>query len=141
MQPMIKLTDTMLNKHIIDCNKGIREFIYKHFGIRYKDDLDHYKCDPNFDNAIVIYHTTENEELDCFDWHYKNGSCTLPCTIESLHSHDGTVPSQVKFYMTKRGDKRLSIKKIKNYANVGYAIKFYYKDGLVIKTLQFPEYE
>ena len=34
-----KLTKTMIDKHIIDCNKTIREFIYSNFGIRYEGDF------------------------------------------------------------------------------------------------------
>tara|TARA_B100001113_G_scaffold333740_1_gene311847 strand:+ start:222 stop:608 length:387 start_codon:yes stop_codon:yes gene_type:complete len=113
MQPTIKLTDTMLNKHIIDCNKSIREFIYKHFGIKYKDDLEHLK-----NNTYTIYNSEG-----------VNKSYTLPCDIDFLNHYEVT-PSHVKFYMTKRGDKRLSIKLIKKLAKVGDIINFNVTHGV-----------
>jgi hypothetical protein len=112
MQPIIELTDTMLNKHIIDCNKSIREFIYKHFGIKYKDDLEHLK---NLNNTYTIYNSEG-----------VNKSYTLCCDIDSQDPTECPTPSHVKFYMTKRGDKRLSIKFIKRLAKVGDIITFDY---------------
>ena len=120
MQPIIELTDTMLNKHIIDCNKSIREFIYKHFGIKYKDDLEH--LHPLYAiprNTRTVYN---NDGI--------SNSYTLLCDIDSQDPNECPTPSHVKFYMTKRGDKRLSIKFIKKLAKVGDIINFNITDKI-----------
>lgn len=114
MQPIIKLTDTMLNKHIIDCHKGIRDFIHKNFGVAYKDDLEHlHPLYANTTNTYTVYNSGGT-----------NQSYTLPCDIDSQDCTEVPTPSHVKFYMTKRGDKRLSIKFIKRVAKVGDIIRF-----------------
>ena len=82
MKATINVTDTMLNKSIIDANKSVCE-LAKEFSFDYSE---HEAGDKN---AV---------------------SCRYP---------DGTV-AKVTFYKAKtRGDKRISITKLKHYAQAG----------------------
>ena len=84
--PHIKLTDTMLNKYIIDAKKDI---------------LEQFDIDP------------EGE----VDW-------LEPIYISADYEPDTEVQVQIKFYKTARGDKRMSIPELRNYANVGNYVWF-----------------
>ncbi len=82
MKATINLTDTMLNKSIIDANKSVCE-LAKEFSFDYSE---HEAGDKNM------------------------VSCRYP---------DGTI-GKVTFYKAKtRGDKRVSITKLKKYAQAG----------------------
>ena len=82
--PHIKLTDTMLNKYIIDAVQAV----IKQMGI----EPDQWE-EP-------IYRTAE--------WMF-------PIVEEIVN---------IKFYMTARGDKRMSIPKLRKYAEVGDYVWF-----------------
>ena len=84
--PHIKLTDTMLNKYIIDAKKDV---------------LDQFDIDPD-------------GEVDWLE----------PMYISADYESDTEVQVQIKFYKTTRGDKRMSIPKLRNYANVGNYVWF-----------------
>mgnify|MGYP003137475947 FL=1 len=84
--PHIKLTDTMLNKYIIDAKKDI---------------LEQFDIDP------------EGE----VDW-------LEPTYVSADYWFDVELIVQIKFYKTARGDKRMSIPELRNYANVGDYIWF-----------------
>ena len=84
--PHIKLTDTMLNKYIIDAKKDI---------------LEQFDIDP------------EGE----VDW-------LEPTYVSADYDSYGITTVQIKFYKTARGDKRMSIPELRNYANVGNYVWF-----------------
>ena len=84
--PHIKVTDTMLNKYIIDAKKDI---------------LEQFDIDP------------EGE----VDW-------LEPTYVSADYDSYGITTVQIKFYKTARGDKRMSIPELRNYANVGNYVWF-----------------
>lgn len=92
---MIKLTNTMLNKSIIDCNKACRE-------VALQCGVDFDKMAPG-DRAVV------------------------PAMINGT----GT---EVRFYRTNnaRGDRRISIKGLKQFADVGDTVVLYTGSGGVL---------
>jgi hypothetical protein len=79
---LINVTDTMLNKSIIDANRSICEF------------------------------------AKTFSFDYKEAGCGERKLLKASYP-DGT-PAKVTFYRAKtRGDKRISITKLKKYAKAG----------------------
>jgi len=84
--PHIKLTDTMLNKYIIDAKKDI---------------LEQFEIEPS-------------GEIDWLE----------PMYVSADYESDTEIEVQIKFYKTKRGDKRMSIPELRNYANVGNYVWF-----------------
>ena len=79
MSATIKLTRTMLDKHIIDANASVRSWALDAYGIDYAS-------------------LREKVEVNA----YVNG-----------------VATKVRFYITARGDRRVSIKDVKRIASVG----------------------
>jgi hypothetical protein len=79
MSATIKLTRTMLDKHIIDANASVRAWALDAYGIDYTS-------------------LREKVEVDA----KANGE-----------------PTKVRFYVTARGDRRVSIKDVKRIASVG----------------------
>lgn len=89
MPANIKLTNTMLNKSIIDANKTVQQFLSEDFGLEYHD--------PFFVERNKYIVTGEYA--------------------------DGT-EAHVTFYRSgKRGDKRISIQKLKQYADAGSEVR------------------
>tara|TARA_R110002072_G_scaffold269571_1_gene428878 strand:+ start:334 stop:711 length:378 start_codon:yes stop_codon:yes gene_type:complete len=86
--PHIKLTDTMLNKYIIDAKKDI---------------LDQFEIDPSGEFDLT--------------W-------LEPIYISADYESDTEVQVQIKFYLTARGDKRMSIPNLRKYAKVGDYVWF-----------------
>ena len=84
--PHIKLTDTMLNKYIIDAKKDV---------------LDQFEIDPS-------------GEIDWLE----------PMYVSADYWFDVKLVVQIKFYKTARGDKRMSIPKLRKYAEVGDYVWF-----------------
>jgi hypothetical protein len=82
------LTETMLNKSIIDVNKSVLSLL-EHIGLDYDD-------------------------IEVGERH------SFPAIF-----YDGT-PSQINFYKTKRGDKRMSIKHLKAQAEGGMVLRMTY---------------
>ena len=101
MEATIKLTKTMLDKSIIDANKTVQQFLHKHWD----DDAD-------------------NRGYDAID---PKGSVVF----SKVRFDDSDLETEVRFYKTNRGDKRLSIKNIKKYAKVGDTIRITYKGALL----------
>ena len=96
MEAKIKLTKTMLDKCIIDANKSVREFLDHDFGMNYDDKFF-------------------TEEW----WDVERQKTERAHFIVVGEYADGT-EADVKFYRSiKRGDKRISIQKLKQYAEAG----------------------
>lgn len=96
MEAKIKLTKTMLDKSIIDANKTVQQFLDNDFGMNYDD--------PFF--------TTEHVDPD-------TGKTERSAFFVFGEYIDGT-EVYVRFYRSaKRGDKRISIQKLKQYAEAG----------------------
>ena len=100
MAANIKLTKTMLNKSIIDANKTVQSFLLDDFGMDYADKF----FTAQFYNA----------DKDRFE---RNKFTIIGEYI------DGT-EADITFYRSgKRGDKRISIQKLKQYADAGNEIR------------------
>ena len=85
----IKLTNTMLDKSIIDANKTVQSFLYEDFGMDYNDT---FFVERN--KYIVMGEYIDGEE------------------------------AKITFYRSgKRGDKRISIQKLKQYADAGNEVR------------------
>ena len=96
MEAKIKLTKTMLDKSIIDANKTVQQFLDHDFGMNYDD--------PFF--------TTEHVNPD-------TGKTERSAFFVVGEYADGT-EVHVRFYRSAtRGDKRISIQKLKQYAEAG----------------------
>lgn len=96
MEAKIKLTKTMLNKSIIDANKTVQQFLDHDFGMNYNDRF-----------FTEEWYDTEKERT------VRNAFLVVG------EYADGT-EGDVKFYRSaKRGDKRISIQKLKQYAEAG----------------------
>ena len=100
MEAKIKLTKTMLDKSIIDANKTVQQFLLKHW----EDEVDNRGYDAINPKGGVIFYNVRFEDSD--------------------------LKTQIRFYKTNRGDKRLSIKNIKKYADVGDTISIVYEGAL-----------
>ena len=94
MEAKIKLTKTMLDKSIIDANKSVREFL--------EQELDY---------------AYEKLEADVSDGkYYHNYWCN------ALYEDD--TPTIVTFYKSRtRGDRRISIKNLRKFAEEGDTVK------------------
>lgn len=94
MEAKIKLTKTMLDKSIIDANKSVREFL--------EQELDY---------------TYDKLEADVSDGkYYHNYWCN------ALYEDD--TPTIVTFYKSRtRGDRRISIKNLRKFAQEGDTVK------------------
>ena len=94
MEARIKLTKTMLDKSIIDANKSVREFL--------EQELDY-----SYDKL----------EADVSDGkYYHNYWCN------ALYEDD--TPTIVTFYKSRtRGDRRISIKNLRKFAEEGDTVK------------------
>jgi hypothetical protein len=100
MAANIKLTKTMLDKSIIDANKTVQSFLLDDFGMDYADKF----FTAQFYNA----------DKDRFE----RNKFTI--TGEYI---DGT-EADITFYRSgKRGDKRISIQKLKQYADAGNEVR------------------
>ncbi len=100
MDARIKLTKTMLDKSIIDANKTVQSFLLEDFGMDYADTF----FTEQFYNA----------DKDRFE---RNKFTIIGEYI------DGT-ESDITFYRSgKRGDKRISIQKLKQYADAGDEVR------------------
>jgi len=96
MEATIKLTKTMLDKCIIDANKSVREFLDHDFGMNYDDK----------------FFTAE--------WYDTEAERTMRNAFLVVGEYADGTEADVKFYRSaKRGDKRISIQKLKQYADVG----------------------
>ena len=94
MEAKIKLTKTMLDKSIIDANKSVREFL--------EQELDY---------------AYDKLEADVSDGkYYHNYWCN------ALYEDD--TPTIVTFYKSRtRGDRRISIKNLRKFAQEGDTVK------------------
>lgn len=96
----IKLTNTMLDKSIIDANKTVQSFLLEDFGMDYADKF--------------FTETFFNAEKD----KWERNKFTI--TGEYI---DGT-KANITFYRSgKRGDRRISIQKLKQYADAGNEVR------------------
>ena len=93
MEAKIKLTKTMLNKSIIDANKSVREFLEQELDYAY-DKLEA-DVDGKYYGKFLRYAVYEDD-----------------------------TPTIVTFYKSKtRGDKRISIKNLRKFAQEGDTVK------------------
>ena len=93
MEAKIKLTKTMLNKSIIDANKSVREFLEQEL------DYDYEKLEADVDGK-----------------YYGKYWC------HALYEDD--TPTIVTFYKSQtRGDRRISIKNLRKFAEEGDTVK------------------
>ena len=100
MDARIKLTKTMLDKSIIDANKTVQQFLDHDFGMNYDDKFF-------------------TEEW----WDVESQRTERAHFIVVGEYADGT-EANVKFYRSvKRGDKRISIQKLKQYADAGNEVR------------------
>ena len=99
MEAKIKLTKTMLNKSIIDANKTVQQFLTEDFEMSYDD--------PYFVQQWY------NEKTQRFE----RGKLTVTGEYADGERVD------VRFYRSgSRADKRISIQKLKQYAEAGDTI-------------------
>ena len=86
----------MLDKSIIDANKSVREFLDHDFGMSYDD--------PFFTK----------------EWYDAEAERTMRNAFLVVGEYADGTEGDVKFYRSaKRGDKRISIQKLKQFAEVG----------------------
>ena len=96
----IKLTNTMLDKSIIDANKTVQSFLLEDFGMDYAD---------KFFTEPVFNFKKDKWERNKF-------------TITGEYI-DGT-EANITFYRSgKRGDRRISIQKLRQYADAGNEVR------------------
>lgn len=96
----IKLTNTMLDKSIIDANKTVQSFLLEDFGMDYTD---------KFFTEVVF-----NAEKD----KWERNKFTV--TGEYIDGEE----ANITFYRSgKRGDKRISIQKLRQYADAGNEVR------------------
>ena len=96
MEATIKLTKTMLDKSIIDANKTVQKFIVDDFEMSYDD--------PYF---VQQWYNEKTQR-------YERGKLTVTGEYSDGERVD------VRFYRSgKRADKRISIQKLKQYAEAG----------------------
>jgi len=96
MEAKIKLTKTMLDKSIIDANKTVQQFLDHDFGMNYDD--------PFFTK----------------EWYDLDAERTMRNAFFVVGEYADGTEANVKFYRSaKRGDKRISIQKLKQYAEAG----------------------
>ena len=100
MAAKIKLTKTMLDKSIIDANKTVQTFLYEDFGMDYNDKF--------FTEHYYNYDTDKFERKRFFVMgEYIDGE-----------------EAKITFYRSgKRGDKRISIQKLRQYADAGDEVR------------------
>ena len=96
VEAKIEITKTMLDKSIIDANKSVREFLDSDFGMNYDDK----------------FFTAE--------WYDAEAERTMRNAFFVVGEYADGTEANVKFYRSaKRGDKRISIQKLKQYAEAG----------------------
>ena len=96
MEAKIKLTKTMLDKSIIDANKSVQQFLDHDFGM-------------NYDNPFFTK-----------EWYDLDTERTMRNAFLVIGEYADGTEANVKFYRSaKRGDKRISIQKLKQYAEAG----------------------
>lgn len=96
----IKLTNTMLDKSIIDANKTVQSFLLEDFGMDYTD---------KFFTEVIF-----NAEKD----KWERNKFTV--TGEYIDGEE----ANITFYRSgKRGDKRISIQKLRQYADAGNEVR------------------
>ena len=100
MAANIKLTKTMLDKSIIDANKTVQSFLLEDFGMDYADKF-----------FTEMFFNAEKDKWE------RNKFTIIGEYI------DGT-EANITFYRSgKRGDKRISIQKLKQYADAGDEVR------------------
>jgi len=100
MDAKIKLTKTMLDKSIIDANKTVQSFLFEDFGMDYSDKF-----------FTEQYYNSDKDRFE------RNKFTIVGEYI------DGT-EADITFYRSgKRGDRRISIQKLKQYADAGNEIR------------------
>jgi hypothetical protein len=96
MEAKINITKTMLDKSIIDANKTVQQFLDHDFGMNYNDRF-----------FTEEWYDTEKER-------------TMRNAFSVIGIYTDGTEGDVKFYRSaKRGDKRISIQKLKQYAEAG----------------------
>ena len=96
MEAKIKLTKTMLDKSIIDANKSVQQFLDHDFGM-------------NYDNPFFTK-----------EWYDLDTERTMRNAFLVVGEYADGAEANIKFYRSaKRGDKRISIQKLKQYAEAG----------------------
>tara|TARA_R100000234_G_scaffold119514_1_gene102689 strand:+ start:97 stop:441 length:345 start_codon:yes stop_codon:yes gene_type:complete len=100
---VIKITKTMLDKSIIDANKSVVDFALRELGIDY-------------------------HAMGCGEKHTIDAVFDVSFSLKDIHKE-----TEIRFYRVNnpRGDKRVSIKDLKVYFDVGDTITLLSKDGKV----------
>ena len=121
--PHIKLTKTMLNKYTIDAKKDILE----QFGIEpdQSDGVETWE-EPILRKAQYCASCIHKSSED--DVYLSDGLSVSSETYDILNG-DYDPYINIKFYMTARGDKRLSIPKLNQYGQVGDYVHFHKDNG------------
>ena len=89
----------MLDKSIIDANKSVQQFLDHDFGM-------------NYDNPFFTK-----------EWYDLDTERTMRNAFLVIGEYADGTEANIKFYRSaKRGDKRISIQKLKQYAEVGDTI-------------------
>ena len=97
---IIKLTNTMLDKSIIDANKTVQSFLLEDFGMDYTDK---FFTEPVF-----------NAKKDKWE---RNKFTVMGEYIDGEEA-------KITFYRSgKRGDRRISIQKLRQYADAGNEVR------------------
>jgi hypothetical protein len=100
MNAKIKLTKTMLDKSINDANKTVQSFLFEDFGMDYSDKF-----------FTEQYYNSDKDRFE------RNKFTIIGEYI------DGT-EADITFYRSgKRGDRRISIQKLKQYADAGNEVR------------------
>ena len=100
---VIKITKTMLDKSIIDANKSVVDFALRELGIDYA-------------------------KMGCGEKHTIDAVFDVSFFLKDIYKE-----TEIRFYRVNnpRGDKRVSIKDLKVYFDVGDTITLLSKDGKV----------
>lgn len=118
----IRLSKTMLDKSIIDANNSVRNLALM-FGIDFNKmkNGDKYEVFARFENVESFKIISCNNGVG--EWEISPTHDTFDTRQEAekaLKKYNQALESVVRFYKTvNRGDRRVSIKGIKNYAIIG----------------------
>ena len=100
MAAKIKLTKTMIDKSIIDANKSVQTFLLEDFGMDYSDKF-----------------FTE-------EWYDLEKERTMRNRFWVTGEYIDGEEAKITFYRSaKRGDRRISIQKLKQYADAGNEVR------------------
>ena len=125
---ILKITSTMLEKSIIDCNDSIRNLMAPSF-LSSKPDEPERRTFWDIETK-----TTRCKLIPRFNFHHAEVGKRYK--IEAIFESTKT-KSTVTFYKTKRGDKRISIQKLRQHVEIGTILELTLKNNVIhIKELK-----